>query len=191
MTADRATATRRVVAGTTMAAALLGGCGGSPAPRPVEPVQTTPEGQRSYNREELAVFREAVRRVAAFESANQRFLAAGRATRRAKVFYRDHLLEWQPDYEQLQTYEREGIRIAHHPRVLSTTATSIKSFQDNAAEVVLTRCTDQSDLGMTKAGRPVPATYVEPVVQEVVVHRHENRTWFIGGITTTGATCTG
>ena len=71
---------------------------------------------------------------------------------------------------------------------LSTTAECIKSFQDNAAEVVLVRCTDQSDLGMTKDGLPVSAVRDEPVVQRVV-RRSENHTWRIGQITTTDKSC--
>jgi len=74
--------------------------------------------------------------------------------------------------------------ITRRPVVLSTTAESIKSFQDNAAEVVLVRCTDQSDLGMTQDGLPVPVLHDEPVVQRVVVRRSENHTWRIGQITT-------
>ena len=66
--------------------------------------------------------------------------------------------------------------ITRRPVVLSTTAESIKSFQDNAAEVVLVRCTDQSDLGMTQDGLPVPVLHDEPVVQRVVIRRSERTT---------------
>lgn len=183
---DRLTTVRVLAAGAAMAA-VLAGCGGAQDPAPVP----SPSAATALNPEERAVYRQALRQVEAFESTNQRILAKGRATRRAKVFYRDHLKTWRPTYALLRSYEEEGIRTARLPVVLSTTATSIKSFQDNAAEVVLLRCTDQSDLGMTRAGQPVPATYDEPVAQDVVLIRYENLTWIIGEFTTTGEPCAG
>ncbi len=171
------------------AATVLAGCQG---PGPTDSSVSTPaaaEPISSYNVEELALYREAVRRVDNFEAKNQTILAAGKATRRAKVFYQDSLLRWRSTYERLQSYEQEGIKIARRPVVIRTTALSIKSFQDNAAEVVLRRCTDQSDLQMTRAGVPLPAVHPEPVIQRVVVYRSENRTWRIGPFTTTDTPC--
>jgi hypothetical protein len=137
------------------------------------------------------LFREAVRRVEAFEAANQPILAAGTATPQAKDFYQRRLRMWEPSYQLLQRYEREGIKVAHRPVVLGTEPGSIKSFQDDAAEIVLRRCTDQSGLGMTRNGSAVPAEHEEPVIQEVVVVRYENRTWRIGSFTTTDERCSG
>ncbi len=180
-----------VIVAVLTAVALLTGCGGSESPSPAVPTSAAPEEQRTYDEEERAVYREAVRRVDEFEARNQPILAAGQATRQAREFYRDTLLRWRSSYEQLQSYEREGIRVARRPGVISTRATSIKSFQDDAAEVVLRRCTDQSDLGMSRAGVPLPAVHAEPVIQEVVVYRAENRTWLIGPFTTTDKPCAG
>ena len=69
--------------------------------------------------------------------------------------------------------------------------TSIQAFQDSAAHVVLERCTDQSDLGVTKDGEPVPPEHEEPVVQEAEVRRYENLTWRIVSLTTTDRPCDG
>ena len=176
-----------VAVGTT--AVLLAGCGtaepnATPASAPSSPSPT-------YDAEELAVYREAVRRVEDFEARNQPILAAGRATRQAKELYRETLRDWESSYAQLVANERDGIRIARAPVVLGTEATSIQSFQDDAATVVLARCTDQSHLGTTLAGEPLPAVHAEPVIQEVVVRRYENRTWRIGEFTTTDRPCTG
>lgn len=162
----------------TIAAALLAGCSGSDPPAAAVPTSPAPITQRAYNDEELALYREAVRRVEAFEARNQRFLAAGKATEEARTFYRERLRSWEPSFRQLQFNEANGIKIARAPKVLGTSAKSIKSFQDNAAEVVLSRCTDQPNS-------------TGPVVQEVVVYQYENRTWRIGDFTTSGETCSG
>jgi len=184
-------ATGLLTAVVIAAASMLAGC---QAAEPAGSSVRTPaasEPSPTYDEEELAVFREAVRRVDRFEARNQPILAAGKATQQAKAFYRDTLLKWRSSYEQLRSYEQEGIKIAHRPEVISTAPTSIKSFQDNAAEVVLRRCTDLSDLQMTRAGVLLPAVHEEPVIQEVVVYRSENRTWSIGPFKTTDTPCSG
>lgn len=178
-----------LLAAVGITALLLAGCTAAGPDSTAMPAPSSPSP--SYDAEELAVYREAVRRVEDFEARNQPILAAGRATRKAKELYRETLRDWQSSYAQLRANERDGIRIARAPVVLSTEATSIQSFQDDAATVVLARCTDQSDLGATRDGEPLPAVDEGPVIQEVVVRRYENRTWRIGEFTTTDRPCTG
>lgn len=178
--------TRLPAAGVIAAATLaLAGCQDSAPPAPLTPTRAGP-----FDAEQLALSREAVRRVARFEAGLQPILAAGKATVRAREFYREHLRSWQPGYAQLRAYERDEIRFARRPVVLRTRATSVKSFQDNAAEIVLVRCTDQSDLGATRAGVPLPVAHEEPVVEVVVAYRYENRTWRLGPFETTDRPCT-
>lgn len=92
---------------------------------------------------------------------------------------------------ELEARERNRTKAARPPVVLSTRAISVKSFQDNAAEVVLERCIDRPDAARTRNGVRRPAAHDEPVVQEVVVVRYENRTWRIGPFTTTDRPCEG
>lgn len=180
---------RRLAGAVVIASAsLLAGC--QPAESPGASGAATP-APSAYDAEERAIQRQALRRLDAFEARNQRFLSAGEATRQAKSFYQDRLREWRPSFALLRRHERERIKVARRPVVLSTRVISVKSFQDNAAEVVLERCTDQSDLGVTRDGVPVPAVHDEPVLQEVVVHRYENRTWLIGTVETAGRPCVG
>ena len=63
--------------------------------------------------------------------------------------------------------------------MLRTRAVSVKSFQDDAAEIVLERCVED------------PSGSAGPVLQQVTVHRRENRTWRIGEVTTTDEACSG
>jgi len=178
-----------LVAAGAAALSLTGCQSADPPSSTVATRAAAPQRVGTYDKEEVAVYHEAVRRLDDFEARNQRFLAEGIATRRALRFYRQRMEDWRPSFARLQDFERQGITIARRPVVLSTTAESIKSFQDNAAEVVLIRCTDQSDLGMTKDGLPVPAVHDEPVVERVVVQRSENHIWRIGQITTTDERC--
>ncbi len=188
-----------VVAAATVAVLGLAGCqgstgaGSSVASPSVTPSVTPSLSQptRPYTADERELYREAVRRAESFDAVNQPILAVGRATREAKRLYQRRLYRWHRAFAQLRRYEREGIRVARPPVVLSTEPASVKDFQDNAAEIVLRRCTDQSDLGMTQRGTPVPAEYDEPVIQEVVVSRSENGTWRIDASTTTGEPCSG
>ena len=170
---------------------LLAGCEGSAGEGSSVPSPAVTQPTRPYTDDERALYREAVRRVESFDAANQRILAAGRATRNAKLLYENRLWRWRKTFAQLQRYEQEGIRVARAPVVLSTRAVSIKDFPDSAGEVILRRCRDQSDLGMTRRGVPVPAEYDEPVIQEVVVSRSENGTWRIDSSTETGEPCSG
>ena len=81
--------------------------------------------------------------------------------------------------EERELYREAVRRLAAHETtrdvvVLSTRATSVKSFQDDAAEIVIERCVD---LGAA------------PVIQTVTVERYENRTWRVGPVTTTDEPC--
>lgn len=181
----------KLLAAAAAVTTVLVACQGSGQTSPVLPTSPATQSRTTYDEEELALFRQAVRRVAEFEARNQPILAAGKLTRHAKQLYRSTLREWQASYAQLQSHERDGIRVARAPVVLSTEATSIKSFQDDAAEVTLVRCTEQSELGVSQAGVLLPAVHEEPVLQKVVVHRYENRTWRIGEFTTTSRPCSG
>lgn len=177
----------KVVAMTS--ALLLAACQSPEEPRPSDPPRTGAGSTAAYDREERALIREAVRRVEDFEARNQSILAAGKATDRAKRFYRENVKDWRSHYARLRSNAKERIQVARRPEVLSTEVASVKSFQDNAAEIVLRRCTDPSDLGVTRDGVPLPAAHEAPVIQEVVVLRYENRTWRLGPLTTTDTPC--
>ena len=185
--------TRGPIAIVAAAAVLsLVGCQGSAGPASSVASPAVTQATRPFTADERALYREAVRRVESFDAANQPILAAGRATREAKRLYQRRFYDdWQTTFAQLRRYEREGIRVARAPVVLTTEPAVVKDFQDSAAEVVLRRCIDQSDLGMTRHGIPVPAEYDEPVIQEVVVIRSENRSWHLESFTDTGEPCAG
>jgi hypothetical protein len=95
-------------------------------------------------------------------------------TREERALFREAVR--RVEASELRRAERKGTPVARRPVVLSTEAGSIKSFQDDAAEIVLRRCIDEPDAGA-------------PVVQEVVVVRYENRTWRIRSSTTTDEPC--
>jgi hypothetical protein len=168
---------------------LLTGCLQS-APQDTVPTRAVPSpGAGPWDQRDRAVYREAIRRLEGYEARHQRFLAAGKATQAAKVFYQNRLRDWESSFERLQQYEREAIRIARAPVVIRTEPVLIKAFQDGAADVVVLRCTDQSDLGVTKDGEPLPAVHEQPVIQEVDIRRYENLTWRIGTFETTDTPC--
>jgi hypothetical protein len=187
----RAATGLRAMVALLAALLLLAGCLESKPQDATETRRLPPPGAGPWDQRELAVYREAIKKLKVYEASHQRFLAAGKATRAAKRFYQNRLQDWESSYAQLQQYEREGIRIARAPVVISMEPASIRAFQDNAASVVVHRCTDQSDLGMTKDGEPLPAVQEEPVVQEVDVRRSENLTWRIGTFKTTDRPCAG
>jgi len=182
----------RAAAAALALTGLVSGCQGrDDLVRDVTVPVTQSPGGPPYTQEEWALYREAVKRVERFEKANQELLAEGEATQAAEEFYRDHLRDWQQDYALLEQYERKGIRIRGAPVVVSTEPASIQSFQDNAADIVLRRCIDESDREVTRGGHRVPWGHDEPVVQEVTVHQYENRTWEIGTFVTTDEPCLG
>lgn len=178
--------------------AIVAGCGGSPdtPPAPSTPStsatsSTSAEWKSEYSDEELAIYREAVQRVAAYELKSQPIWAAGKATESAKEFFQENLLSWQATWLQLRSYDKRNIQVARRPEVLSTKAKSIKLLEDGAVSVVLTRCTDQTNLGGTLDGEPVPEAYDKPVIQEVDVYRYSDGRWRIGVFKTLEKTCTG
>lgn len=175
----------------------LAGCGGPddqppsnpPNPTPVPTTSATPAWESTYGKWELARYREAVLWVESFEAKSRPIWAQGRATASAKELFQDTLLAWQPIWSQLKTYDKQGIRIARGPTVLTTVADSIKILEDGGAEVLLSRCTDQTDLGGSQNGQPVPEAYDRPVIQKVDVYRLANGHWRIGVFKTTDTTC--
>jgi hypothetical protein len=96
--------------------------------------------------------------------------SVGPLTQEERALYREALR---------RVAEHDPTTVVHH-----TTLTSIKSFQDDAAEIVLSRCVDGSAVDEGAVTPSPPA-----VVQTVVVERFENRTWRIGPVTTTSERC--
>jgi hypothetical protein len=169
--------------------ALLTGCLQS-GPQDATATRPFPSpGSGPWDRRDMAVYREAMVRLERYEMRHQRFLAAGKATRAAKVFYQHRLRDWETSFSRLRLNEAEGIRIARAPVVISTEPYSIQSFQDGAADVVVLRCLDQSELGVTKNGDPLEVVHGQPVLQKVDIRRYENRTWRIGTFETTDTSC--
>lgn len=160
-----------------------------PKPTPVPTTSTAPAWESTYGKQELTRYREAVLWVESFEAKSRPIWARGRATASAKELFQDSLLAWQPIWSQLKTYEKQGIKIERGPIVLTTVADSIKLLDDGAAEVLLSRCTDQTDLGGSQNSRPLPEAYDRPVIQKVDVYRLANGRWRIGVFKTTDSTC--
>lgn len=191
------TLARRFVMAAVCSLALVG-CGNSsdtpqhPSTPPKSTTTTPPPAWESkYTAEQLAIYREAVQRVEAFEAKSRPIYASGKATKPAKELFQDNLLSWQTEWAQLQSYEKKGIKIARGPAVLSTEAKSIQPLKDNAASVELKRCTDQTDLGGSMNGEPLANAYDKPVIQEVDVYRYSDGRWRIGVFKTLETTCTG
>jgi hypothetical protein len=149
------------------------------------------EWESKYSEEELAVYREAVHRVEAFDTKVRPIWAAGEATRAARELLQDNLLTWRTSWAQLQTADERRIRIARGPRVLWTKPTAIKFLGDGAVEVAVVRCTDQSDLGATMNGEPLSEASAEPVIQRIDVYRYRDGRWRIGVFTTLDKKCEG
>jgi hypothetical protein len=181
----------RVAVAVAAVTALVFGCQERAGLEREAIVPVTPSQEGPYTQEEWALYREAVERLERFERENQRFLAAGEANPEAESFYRDHLRDWEQDYALLKTYEHDRIRIKRRPVVLSSEPASIRTFRDGAADIVVSRCIDASDREMTQDGLLVPWEHDEPVLQEVAVHRYENRSWVIGTVKTTDEPCLG
>lgn len=191
----RTSTTRLLVTVAVLSAALAAGCNGSDGPpKPTNspsgsPTSAAPEWESKYNDKELAVYREAVQRVEAYEAKTQPIWAEGKASKAAKELFQDNLLAWQPTFAQLQSFEKQGIKVARRPEPLSTEAKSIKLLKGNEASVELTRCTDQTDLGGTMNGEPLANANDEPVIQEVDVYRYSDGRWRIGVFKTLEKTC--
>jgi hypothetical protein len=77
-------------------------------------------------------------------------------------------------------FDKKGIKITRGLTVLWTKPKSVTLVRDGAAEVRIVRCTDQSDLGATINGEPLPAAYRKPVIQTVDVYRYPDGHWRIG-----------
>ena len=177
---------------------VLVGCGNSsdtpqrPSAPPKATITTPPPAWESkYTAKELAIYREAVQRAAAYESKAQPIWAAGKATRAAKALFEDNLLTWQLDWADLQSYEKQGIQIARAPKVLSTEPESIKLLDKGAAETKLRRCVDATDLGGTINGKPLNEGTDKPVIQSVTVYKYDDSSWRFGKFNTTDKPCDG
>ena len=151
---------RSTVAGVLAGTLVLAGCAG--APRPAEPLRS-PYRTGPWSAEERALAREAERRMAAYDAQRQGALLA--------------------------SYAERGLVLTGRPSVLATEVLSVRSFQDDAAEIVLRRCVDRAQVHVSWRGLRAPTLPTAPEAEVAVVERHENRTWRIGPVRSTGEPC--
>jgi len=181
-----------------LVAVLVSGCSDGDKPSPSNPLPSATARPRqsdsweaSFSAKELTVYRDAVEHANAYEKQAQAYFAEGKATEEAKEFFQDNLMTWQVRWADLESYERQGIKIARSPKVLTSKAKTIKLLPNGAADVAITRCVDATDLGGTIKGTPLPESTDDPVVQNVDVHKFPDGKWRIGAFETTEKPCDG
>jgi hypothetical protein len=185
-----------VVITALLGSATLAGCEGSdvgPSPTATQsspvPTAESPAWERKYDDVELEFYREAIQRADAYETKAQPMWAAGKATQAAKELFQDNLLTWRVAWARLNTYEKQGIKIARAPKVLSSEADSIKLLRGVAGETKILRCVDATDLGGTINGEPLQEGTNEPVVQRITAVRDDAGAWRFSDFDTTDKSC--
>lgn len=189
---------RALLTSAGFAAVLVSGCSDSEEASPAPPLPSATAStsqsdtwEAGFSAKELIAYRDAADHANAYEKQAQAYFAAGEATEEAKEFFQDNLMTWQVRWADLESYERQGIKIARSPKVLSSQAKSVKLLPNGAVDVTIRRCVDATDLGGAIKGTPLPESTDEPVIQNVDVHKFPDGKWRIGAFETTEKPCDG
>lgn len=141
-----------------------------------------------YNAEELALYDEAVQRVAVYQQKEAAIFSRGKYTKAAEEFFQDNLLSWRLLVQRLKQFESANVKFERPPKVLSSTAKSINVSDGGVVE--LRQCVDLSDQGATQDGAPTsPLFGGHPVIQASDVNKYPDGRWRIGVINVTDELC--
>lgn len=145
--------------------------GGSPtsaSPNPsTSPTDTVPAYLQKYSEEERTAYREAVGDYAAFSRRLAAINESGRATPRAKAFFKQKTAAWQSYWARLRTNERRGIQIVGMGRTLHTRPADVRVDPDGGGQVALRVCGISEGVKVLQDGKPVSQPSPKPTIVRV------------------------
>jgi hypothetical protein len=122
---------------------------------------------QAYSEEERTAYREAVDDYAAFSRRLAAINEAGRATPRAKAFFKQKTAAWQSYWARLRANERRGIQIAGMGRTLRTRPADVRVDPDGGGEVALRVCGISEGVKVLQDGEPVSQPSPKPTIVRV------------------------
>ena len=131
------------------------------------PADTVPAYLQEYSDQERAAYREAVEDYAAFSRRLAAINEAGRATPKAKAFFRQQTAAWQTYWARLRTNERRGIQIIGMGRTLHTRPSDVRVDPDGGGRVALRVCGISEGVKVLQDGEPVSQPSRKPTIVRV------------------------
>jgi hypothetical protein len=136
----------------------------SPSASPTDPVPTY---LKEYSEDERTAYAEAVEDYAAFSRRLAAINEAGRATPKAKAFFKRETAAWQTYWARLRTNERSGIQIVGMGRTLHTRPADVRVDPDGGGRVALRVCGISEGVKVLQDGEPVSQPSPKPTIVRV------------------------
>lgn len=144
-------------------AAGLAGCGDEPEPQPLPQVSegpsqhTTPKPtwRKKYSKAELAAYRKARDRFAAYERRMRPIYARGKATEEAAEIFEEYYVSSDLAFSVMEGYERKKIRITGKTEVLWSRPVQV-DLESDPAVVRIRQCVDLRAVQVFQDGVKLP-----------------------------------
>ncbi|MEJ7831858.1 MAG: hypothetical protein WKF79_03010 [Nocardioides sp.] len=188
----------QVLAGGVAAAMVLAGCsedtdpGPTAGPAPTATVTspsltpsqspTTPAWQSKYTDDELAIYEDALARQLEYFEKKNAIYKAGKDTPEAREVFREYSLLWPGLVAELaESYDQRGLRIVRPPTPLSTRMVSINMNEDGTGSLLMSQCTDYSDILVTQNGEELSGTKPDHLITALTINmsKPEGRDWML------------
>lgn len=127
-----------------------------------------PDWEAAYSPEQLAVYREALARLDAYERDSQPIFADGKASRQAKKILQEYFFTYRYLWGSLRYLEDNNYKTTGAVKVLSSEATRAEVSKDGGS-VTIRQCVDASDTETTHNGEVVAPAYAAQHLREVVL----------------------
>jgi hypothetical protein len=131
------------------------------------PVDTVPAYLKEYSEEERTAYRAAVDDYSAFSRRLAAINEAGRATPKAKAFFKQMTAAWQTYWARLRTNERRGIQIVGMGRTLHARPADVRVDPDGGGQVALRVCGISEGVKVLQDGEPVSQPSPKPTIVRV------------------------
>lgn len=131
--------------------------------------EQAPRWRKDYSQEQLAAYREARQRWAAYTRRSEPVWARGRATPEARELFEEFF--FQPDlmFSLLESHEQRDITVRGRALVLSTRP--LRVDLGDPTTVVIRQCIDARGVELLSAGTLVTDPGQEPTVRRIVLSR--------------------
>ncbi|WP_310961362.1 hypothetical protein [Nocardioides terrisoli] len=153
------------------------------------PTTSSPAYLAGYSARERKAYAAAVDSYESFSRTQEVLLAKGKATSRARTFYKKYTADWRSYWARLDQRQQAHLRVVGRSRTISIRPGKVGVAPDGSGAITLRVCGVARGVKVIQHGTPVPQPTATPHLVKVVMVRTPPESWWRVFRERLGTTC--